>query len=183
MEDNPEIERAITFPDGNIYSLPNIAAEDFTSLRVGAMPWINTDWLEALDMDMPETTDEFYEYLKGVKEEDVSGTGQNDEIPYGGTQINHLIQWLQGAFGINNRGDGMFDIAEDGNLRFIPTADGYKEMLEYLHKLYDEELIEQNIFFQLSMRSIWRIARLSDTVAPFFGLPKNSKGRMIQQVH
>src|SRR5699024_2489828 len=35
---------------------------------------------------------------------------------------------------------------EDDTLRFYPTSDDYKEMLQYITKLYSEELIEQNIF-------------------------------------
>src|SRR5699024_4494922 len=35
---------------------------------------------------------------------------------------------------------------DSGDMRFFPTSDAYKEMIEYLHQLYDEELIEKNIF-------------------------------------
>src|SRR5699024_10643575 len=35
---------------------------------------------------------------------------------------------------------------ETGDMRFYPVSDSYKDMLEYLHTLYEEGLIEQNIF-------------------------------------
>src|SRR5699024_9523532 len=35
---------------------------------------------------------------------------------------------------------------ETDELRFYPISDDYKELLEYLHKMYDEGLIAQNIF-------------------------------------
>ena len=38
MEENPEIRRAITFPDGNIYSLPSVIDEDFVSVRIASRP-------------------------------------------------------------------------------------------------------------------------------------------------
>jgi len=141
MEENPEIEKAMTFPDGNIYSLPTIFDADFSSLRLGPRPWINKEALESVDMDMPETTEEYYEFLKAVKEE-------TDMIPFGSYSAGMLLRWLNGSFGLVNRGfDHPYtDIGSDGELRFIPTSDEYKEMLEYVHKLYDEELIEQNIF-------------------------------------
>ena len=39
-------------------------------------------WVEALnDGHIPETTDELYEYLKKVKNEDPNGNGLADEVP------------------------------------------------------------------------------------------------------
>src|SRR5699024_7760935 len=35
---------------------------------------------------------------------------------------------------------------ETGDMRFYPISDDYKQLLEYVHNLYEEELIEQNIF-------------------------------------
>lgn len=146
MEKDPSIKKAITFPDGNIYSLPSVVSEDFTSVRIASRPWFK--WLDEVGMDVPETTDEFYEYLKAVKEKDPRGDGTS--IPYGGTSMGELVSWLAGSFGIQNKGvrNGSIDLdPEDENkIRFYPITDEYKELLEYVHKLYSEELIEQNIF-------------------------------------
>src|SRR5699024_9010818 len=148
MEENPEIRKGITFPDGNIYSLPSIVSEDFLSVRLSSRPFINQEWLDELDMDMPETTDDFYQYLKAAKEADLNEDGRT--VPYGGTSMDELTGWLQGSFGIGNRGvrNGPIDLDpnDDNKVRFYATTDEYKEMLEYVHKLYEEELIEQNIF-------------------------------------
>lgn len=76
LDENPDIRKGITFPDGNIYSIPTVYSPDFSSLLIGAKGWVNGDWLEQLDMDNPETTDEFYEYLKAVKETDLNGNGK-----------------------------------------------------------------------------------------------------------
>lgn len=148
MEEDPSIRKAITFPDGNIYSMPALIEEDFLSLRLSARPWINNDWLEELDMDMPETTDEFYEYLKAVKELDPAGNG--DTVPYGGTIVDELVQWLSGSFGVMNTGYINENIDADpddpSKVRFYAVEDDYKKELEYIHKLYDEGLIDENIF-------------------------------------
>lgn len=147
MEENPSVKKGMTFPDGKIYSMPALRDQDFLSVRIGARPWINENWLDKLGMNVPETTDDLYAYLKAVKEEDPNGNGQADEIPYGGVNMDHLIGWVRGAYGLGANGVGDFDKDPNGDgLRFIPTSDGYKEMLEYLNKLYSEELIEQNIF-------------------------------------
>lgn len=148
MEKDPSIRKAITFPDGNIYSMPSLIEEDFLSLRLSARPWINEAWLKELNMDIPETTGDFYEYLKAVKELDPVGDGKT--IPYGGTQILEMVQWLSGSFGIMNRGPSNTNIDLDPNddtkVRFYAITDEYKQMLEYIHKLYDEKLIDQSIF-------------------------------------
>lgn len=149
FEQYPEVEKGLTFPDGNIYSFPTIYSPDFTSFLIGARPWINQKWLDQLGMDMPETTDEFYNYLKAVKETDLNGNGKADEIPYGGTSIDGLIDWLKGSYGLGNRGNrhSYIDMDPKGEqLRFIPISDEYKEMLQFVNKLYSEGLIEKNIY-------------------------------------
>lgn len=148
MEEDPSIRKAITFPDGNIYAMPALIEEDFLSLRLSARPWINEDWLEELGMDIPETTGEFYEYLQAVKELDPVGGGET--VPYGGTDIAEMVQWLSGSFGVMNRGPSNTNIDLDpenpDQVRFYAITDEYRQLLEYIHMLYDEGLIEQNIF-------------------------------------
>lgn len=149
LEEYPEIKKGITFPDGNIYGLPTIYDPEFPSLLIGSKLWVREDWLEALDMEIPETTDEFYEYLKAIKGADLNGNGKDDEIPYGGTSISGLRQWLAGSFGIQNRGTkhGYIDMDPETNeMRFFPISEGYKELLEYLNKLFSEGLIHENIY-------------------------------------
>ena len=148
MEEYPEVEEAVTMPDGNIYSFPFMNHPEFTSKRVAPYPFINQDWLDALNMDMPETTEDYYDYLKAVKEDNPSN-GDVDEIPFGGHNVTLLYNYLKGAFGVANKGVGVDNIdidPETGDYRFYPTSDNYKELLTYLNKLYEEELIEQNIF-------------------------------------
>src|SRR5690625_1501949 len=150
LDENPDIRKGLTFPDGNIYSIPTVYSPDFPSLLVGAKGWVNGDWLDQLDMDNPETTEEFYEYLKAVKETDLNGSGENDEIPLSSVaEMERIIHWISGAFGVQNKGQLHTLIDEDpdsGDIRFYPIADEYKDMLEYLNRLYEDGLIEENIY-------------------------------------
>ncbi|MDY0409056.1 type 2 periplasmic-binding domain-containing protein [Paracerasibacillus soli] len=59
MDNDPSIRKAITFPDGNIYSMPSLIEEDFLSLRLSARPWINEDWLKELDMEIQKRLESF----------------------------------------------------------------------------------------------------------------------------
>lgn len=150
LEENPDIKKGLTFPDGNIYSVPTIYSPDFQSLLIGAKGWVNGEWLEQLGMDNPETTEEFYEYLKAVKNTDLNGNGENDEIPLSSVaEMSRIIHWISGAFGVQNKGQLHTLIDEDpssGDIRFYPISEQYKEMLTYLNRLFEEELIEPNIY-------------------------------------
>lgn len=152
FEEHPEVEKALTHPDGNIYSYPTLYDPDFKPLLASSEPWFREDWLEKLDMDIPETTDEYYEFLKAVKETDLIGDGSNREVPFGAQGEKQIFDWLKGSFGVGNRGLSVGNVDADpedeSKVRFFPITDGYKEMLEYTHKLFAEELIEQNIFSQ-----------------------------------
>lgn len=147
MEEDPGIKQALTFPDGNIYSLPLINDPVYLSMRIGALPWIKSEWLEKVGMDNPTTTDEYYKFLTAVKAE-AEKNGDTDITAFGAPNINYLLDWVKGSFGLSNRGNDLVDLDpnEEGSLRFIPASDEYKQMIEYVNKLYEEELIEQNIF-------------------------------------
>ncbi|WP_307327281.1 extracellular solute-binding protein [Evansella vedderi] len=148
MEEYPIVEKGITMPDGNIYGFPAIFDPDFKGLHIGT-PWINKEWLENLELEEPKTLEELYEVLTAFKEQDPNGSGKDDVIPWGGVSINGVINYLRGAFELNNRGVANLHIDQDpqtGNVRFIPTTDNYKQLLEYVNKLYSEGLIDQEIF-------------------------------------
>lgn len=150
LDEHPDIRKGLTFPDGNIYSVPTVYSPDFPSLLIGAKGWINGDWLDQLGMDNPETTEEFYEYLKAVKETDLNGNGKNDEIPLSSVaEMSRIIHWISGAFGVQNKGQLHTLVDEDpetGDIRFFPIDDQYKEMLKYLNRLYEDGLIEESIY-------------------------------------
>jgi len=148
LEQYPDVKKGITFPDGNIYSIPTIYDPEFKSVLL-AKAWIRKDWLEKLGKEMPKTIGDFYEYLKAVKETDLNGNGKNDEIPYGATAISGLTGVLKGAFGVGNKGAKHAYLDEDPetrDIRFYPISEGYKEMLVFINKLYSEGLIQENIY-------------------------------------
>src|SRR5699024_6042142 len=106
LDENPVIKDAITMPDGNIYSFPLISDPEFASHRIQARPFINEKWLDELGIDMPQTTEEFHDFLTAVKE-DLGKT------PFGGPYTNTLTEYLKGSFGVANRGSSNAYIDED----------------------------------------------------------------------
>ncbi|MFD1849559.1 extracellular solute-binding protein [Oceanobacillus bengalensis] len=149
MEKHPDIKKGLTMPDGNIYSVPSYYSPEFLPMLIGKPIWVKDSWLEQLDMEEPKTIDDFYAYLKAVSETDLNGNGENDEIPFSASNVNQIVNSIKGAWGLGTRGVGhtYVDIdPETDELRFTRTDDKYKEMLEFVNKLYTEGLIDQEIF-------------------------------------
>lgn len=151
MEKYPDLRKALTMPDGNIYSFPSFYSPEFLPMLIGTPLWVKKDWLDKLGMEVPQTTEEFYQYLKAVKTTDLNGNGQLDEIPYSGTGINPLMEQLMGAWGVGTRGLGHKHVDIDpktNELRFFRTTENFKELLQYMNRLYTEGLIDKDVFTQ-----------------------------------
>lgn len=128
--------------DGNIYSLP--ALDICQHVENGAKMWVNQEWLDQLNMDIPTTTEEFYQMLKAFKENDMNGNGDpTDELPLVGC-INGWDQkvetFLMNAFIYTEDGNRGFYI-EDGKITNSTRDERFREGLRYLNKLYEEGLI------------------------------------------
>lgn len=150
LDENPEYLAMITAPDGHIYSLPWIEelGQGKESIHtVNDIPWINVDWLEALDLEMPETTDELMTVLEAFKTQDPNGNGEADEIPIsfifdGG---NEDMKFLYGAFGIGDNDDHLV-VNDDGTVDFTADNEEYKEATKYFNELYTKGLIDSEAF-------------------------------------
>lgn len=148
FEKYPDVKKGLTMPDGKIYSLPYLDDNPDTQIRYKLH--INQKWLEKIGKKMPTTTMEVYEILKAFKEKDPNGNGKNDEVPmtapYG---IRCMVDFFAGSYGIQNRGmqNIFFDLDEKTNkLRFMPIENNYRELLQFLNKLYAEGLLDNDIF-------------------------------------
>src|SRR5690625_3105658 len=82
FEEMPIIEDSITTPEGDIYALPQV--NECYHCTMPEKMRINKPWLDELSLDMPKTTEEFYEVMKAFKDEDPNGNGEADEIPLAG---------------------------------------------------------------------------------------------------
>src|SRR5699024_5345595 len=130
MEEYPALRTGLTFPDGNIYSLPGIYDPTTLGLRYQTKLWARQDWLDAAGMSAPETLEEDRAYLEEVK-------GSHDgAVPLGGQGIGGICSSLYGTFGIANQGTdagAAVDLDPDtGAVRYYPTSDGYRDLLEFL---------------------------------------------------
>ena len=149
IDNVPGVREAITAPDGHIYSIPYVIDAPKVDYQIS----INTKWLENLGLEMPTTTEEFYNVLKAFKEQDANGNGDpNDEIPLSFSPTNKNINYMMGWFGAACDEYGM--TMEDGEIEFVANTEEFKEGVKYLNKLYSEGLIDSEAFTQDS--SQWK---------------------------
>ncbi|MGO1199805.1 MAG: extracellular solute-binding protein [Dermabacteraceae bacterium] len=144
MEDNPTIREGLTFPDGNIYSAPQIYDPEFLGMRYMFKIWARKDWLDKFGMDSPETLDEYEAYLEESVGSIDGAIGIADA-----SKLNDFMPCLYGTFGVGNMGTaaGKIDLdPQSGKVRYFSVAEEYREYLEYLNRLYSKGLILKDIF-------------------------------------
>ena len=154
LEAHPEYRAMMTSADGHIYSLMYISAapRDEAYYKI----WANNDWLQALNLEVPTTLDEFYNMLVAFKNEDPNQNGQADEVPISfateGVNIDMFRAAILSAYGIagTNAGNSDMYIDGDGNVQYIYSSDEYKAYLEFANKLYSEGLLDNECFSQTS---------------------------------
>lgn len=143
LAENEELRKLCTMADGNIYSIPVVhqnANRAFWQLV------INKTWLDQLGMDYPETLEEFRDYLRAVKNTDMDGNGEHDEVLFSVAGANY-INYLMGCFGTIDAGDHLY-INDNDEVSFSPISDEYREFVEFMHDMYQEGLIDPESFTQ-----------------------------------
>ncbi len=136
FDEYPELRKMATSADGNIYVIPKLQT---TTVAEG--DFIRMDWLEAVDMEVPNTIDELYDVLTAFRNEDPNGNGEKDEIPFfsrqGHAHFNDVLNLWDAHQSYYLR---------DGQITFGPMEDEFKLAMENAIKWYDEELIDPEIF-------------------------------------
>lgn len=152
IEEMPEIREAITAPDGHIYTLWNtlpkvgLKNDDANPYKL----WIYKPWLEKSGMDMPETIDEFRDFLRYVRDNDMNGNGDTtDEVPMMGSYafdhdgsdptyaIMQAFQLVPANF---------LWVDEEKNISCVAITDNFREGLKYLNGMYEEGLFPEEIY-------------------------------------
>lgn len=143
MEEDPEIRRNITAPDGHIYSLPNISRGGNALWRIGPL-WYNGEWMEALDAEVPTTIDEFYDLMVRFRDEEPAGPGVKVYPISNGDQMRWMRSYLSSAFGLTSVDIGIQEM--DGVIQHTALTDNYRAYLEWMHMLYEEEILHPESF-------------------------------------
>ncbi|MCR4732650.1 MAG: extracellular solute-binding protein [Lachnospiraceae bacterium] len=156
----PEYRAMCTDANGHIWAFPwieQLGSGKEAIQSVSDMSFINKKWLDFLGLKVPKTTEEFEKVLMAFR--DNAGKLQK-EFHIDGSIIPMSCIVNDGSQDpsilINGFGEGYGDtdcgrhIAVDDNNKVIcsATQEGYKKGLTWMHKLYQENLIDPEAFTQ-----------------------------------
>ena len=157
-EKYPEYRTMCTAPDGHIYSFPwieQLGAGKEAIQAIGDIPYINKKWLDYLGLEVPTTTDELEQVLIAFRDH-ADELEKEFDIEGGVIPMSFIINngdqdpaILMNGFGegYGDTGDH-FAVTDEGKVIYTPTQEGYKEGIEWLHKLVTEDLIDPEAFTQ-----------------------------------
>ena len=150
LEYDDSVLSNITTPSGKIVSLPSYSLT--YHMTASNKLWVNRDWMEKLNQEIPTTIDEFYNVLKAMKEGDPNGNGQADEIPLSGVDVvswNSAIPYVMSAFIVTDNQAGRYFVQPfDGTVDVVFNKPEWREGLKFLNKLYAEGLLDMEAFTQ-----------------------------------
>lgn len=151
FEEYPTTKAVATLPDGKIYALPTHNKVESNYLE--SVLYINKVWLDKLGLEIPKTTEDLYEVLKAFKTKDPNGNGKADEIPMSFVDGDSysMPEALLSCWGMATK-HGRYDsylTIKNGEVKFAPIQNEWKEMIKYYKKLYSEGLLDIEAFTQL----------------------------------
>ncbi|MCG8481850.1 MAG: hypothetical protein MJA31_00930 [Clostridia bacterium] len=134
INDLPNAKRDLMV-DGKLYFI-----NELSHMSPWRGPIIRGDWLEKLNMDIPETVDELYDVLVAIRDGDLNETGKQDVWAMSGQEFTNTM------FGVGNLlwpfGSHYDFMLKDGKIVYGPMLPGFTEGMEFIHKLYSEELLD-----------------------------------------
>ena len=159
FEKYPEYRTMCEDENGHIWALPwieQLGSEKTAIQTVGNnMTFINQKWLDFLGLETPTTVDEFEQVLLAFQEHSSELQKEfnidGDIIP-----MSCIVNDQDPNLLINGFGDGIGDVDmgqhiavnDDGKVVCTATTDGFRDGVEWLHKLYSEGLIDPECFTQ-----------------------------------
>lgn len=154
----PDYRAMSTDVNGHIWALPWIEqlGSGKTAIQtIGNMSFINKKWLDFLELEIPENVDEFEEVLIAFRDH-ASELQKEFGIEGSIIPMSFIINDQDPAILINGFGEGYGDadkdrhiaVTDDQKVICSATQEGYKSGIEWLHKLYEEKLIDPEAFTQ-----------------------------------
>ncbi|UKS28009.1 extracellular solute-binding protein [Paenibacillus sp. HWE-109] len=142
LNDNPDVRKALTAPDGSITYLPgsvDFYTNDYNVLGLA----YRQDWVQKLGLSEPKTIDDWHTVLKAFKEKDPNGNGKDDEVPFVAGGIDAIGYFTQ-AYGMAPRSQ-WFSVDAKGKVQYSWTSPKAKQFLTEMNKWWKEGLIDQGM--------------------------------------
>lgn len=133
--------------DGRFYLLPGLHEDYWVDYSLA----VRTDVLDKLGLEIPQTLDDVHTMLKAMKEE------LPDSYPFsdrwsnptpGGALLNQILGLAYGAHGGWGYLNGITWDPAAQKFAYTGAMESYKQMLQYLHTLVEEKLLDPESFTQ-----------------------------------
>jgi len=129
-------------PDGEIYSL--LRVYDTLNEQITKRAWVYYPWLDLLEMDLPTTTEEFYDMLVRFRDEIPALIGVPEVVPMAGAlqgnpANNEPTSFIMNSFVFYPRPNNM--MRQDGVVSFVANTEGYREGLRFMRRLVESNLL------------------------------------------
>ena len=151
INENPVIMKNVMDDDGHILFFCSPIFEVEVGMSGGLM--IRKDWLDKYDLELPQSIDDFLTALRAFRDNDPNGNGENDEVPFCGTQGS--LQCIGNLIGVQET----FSMVggAGGHVVFGQFEEElYKKRLKLIATVAQEKLINENYYnFDFSMRDTW----------------------------
>lgn len=134
LDEFPGFKEMAMASDGNVYHIPS-AREGLASVGI----FIRQDWLDKLDLQMPTTTEEYYNVLSAFRNNDPNGNGAKDEVPlfFRSKVIDTLLPYFEAEAGWYYR---------DGQVKYGRIEPNFKTAMKEARKWYEEGLIDKEVY-------------------------------------
>lgn len=132
LNKDKELDKTIKTASGQYYAFPGVRTDD--ALKVTGGPMVRKDWLDELNLPIPETIADWETTLTAFKEKK-GATAAFSADPN---------QWLSasmfmGAYGVT---EGYY--VENGTIHYGPTENGYKDYLTTMNRWYSKKILDPN---------------------------------------
>lgn len=135
-----DLEWARVSFDGNAYAIPRRAEENYNCW------YIRYDWLDALGLEDPTTTDELLEVAKRINEADLDGNGKADTYAISGTYDSQYARSAFDGFYTAYGVTGPITMAiRDGQAKLTCTLPEFRLALEDIRRFVDAGVVDPEI--------------------------------------
>lgn len=147
FDENPEAKAVATGADGGIYTVP-VLEGDVEGKGFNFVWYVRSDLMKKYGLEEPNTIDEFYEFLKAMKEHEPDSYPLTANAIIGDTGLytvfGRAFTGIQGFFNIDPQTD---------QYAFAPYHEGFQDALIFLNQLYAEKLLDPE--FSLITQAQW----------------------------
>ena len=141
LNDRPDWKKAVQTDDGEFYVFPFLRGD--ARLLTASGPAIRGNYLDRLNIPLPQTIDDWHAMLVAFKTKDPNGNGKADEIPFTMNQSGSKYRAISGCHLFIGAWGMTWDWYQvNGVVKYSLLQPEYKEFLKLLVGWYKEGLLD-----------------------------------------